>query len=151
MPENTLIISFVKRMYEKTKQKSRFQKKIPMAFSARIKFTSYKILHSVGFLNIQHQTVCGDILPLVEMILQMFYLWFFFWLWLSIVSLPITTLPCVGVPKVYLRHCQQMYESEVIYRNNGNILPILYVFLYGQHFKNILFENLYHWFYLVNF
>lgn len=39
-PENTLIISFVKRMYEKTKQKSRFQKKIHMAFSARIKFTS---------------------------------------------------------------------------------------------------------------
>lgn len=34
------IICFVKRMYEKTKQKSRFQKKIPMAFSARIKFTS---------------------------------------------------------------------------------------------------------------
>lgn len=77
MPENTLIISFVKRMYEKTKQKSRFQKKIPMAFSARIKFTSYKILHSVGFLNIQHQTVCGDILPLKGIILQMFYLGFF--------------------------------------------------------------------------
>lgn len=63
------IICFVKRMYEK-KKISRFQKK------SQIKFTSL-ILHSVHFLNTHHQTVCGDILPLIGIVLQMFNRFFF--------------------------------------------------------------------------
>lgn len=69
MPENTLIISFVKRMYEKTKQKSRFQKKIPMAFSARIKFTAicrfskYSASNSLWWYSVTHRNDPTDVLP----------------------------------------------------------------------------------------
>lgn len=68
MPENTLLFVLLNECMKK--KISRFQKK------SQIKFTSL-ILHSVHFLNTHHQTVCGDILPLIGIVLQMFNRVFF--------------------------------------------------------------------------
>lgn len=86
-PENTLIISFVKRMY-KNKTKIKISKKNSYGFLssdkiyklnfALCRFSKYS--NSLWWYFATHRNYLTDVLPD-----------FFFWLWLSIVSLPIMT------------------------------------------------------------